>query len=128
MRPAAQPGMQPAVRPFSTLELIRGAGFTGFEAGLLAIAIYSFSGSLLFSAGLPLLAIAVLVLLQTRRVIEGWDLPIIGAVTLAVVAFVVLRTGESLSTLVILAGLVGLLAIAITVIFRLIYALLSRFI
>jgi serine/threonine protein kinase len=128
MQAAPQPRMQPAVRPFSTLELIRGAGFTGFEGGLLAIAIYSFSGSLLLSGGLPLLAIAILVLLQSQRVIEGWDLPIIAGVTLVVVAFVVLRTGGALPALVILAGLVGLLAIAITVIFRLIYALLSRFI
>lgn len=126
VQPASQPRMQPAVRPFSTLELIRGAGFTGFEGGLLAIAIYSFSGALFLSAGLPLLAIAVLVLLQSRRIIEGWDLPIIAGVTLVVVAFVVLRTGGSLPALIILAGLVGLLAIAITVIFRLIYTLLSR--
>jgi serine/threonine protein kinase len=127
VQPAAQPGMQPSVRTFSTLELIRGAGFTGFEGGVLAIAIFSFSGSLLLSAGLPLVAIAILVLLQARRVIEGWDLPIIAGVTLAVVAFVVLRTGGSLVSLVSLAGLVGLLAIAVTVIFRLIYTLLSRF-
>jgi serine/threonine protein kinase len=126
VQPVAPQGMRPAIRPFSTLELIRGAGFTGFEGGLLAIAIYSFSGSWLLSGGLPLVAIAVLVFLQARRVIEGWDLPIVAGVTLAVVAFVVLRFGIPLSSLVIVAGLAGLLAITVTIIFRLIYTLLSR--
>ncbi|NJN90175.1 MAG: hypothetical protein HC878_07200 [Leptolyngbyaceae cyanobacterium SL_5_14] len=126
VQPAAPQGMRPAVRSFSTLELIRGAGFTGFEGGLLAIAIFSFSRSLPLSAGLPLVAIAILVFLQARRVIEGWDLPIIAGVTLAVVAFVVLRFGIPLSSLITVAGLAGLLAIAVAIIFRLIYTLLSR--
>jgi serine/threonine protein kinase len=139
--PIASPRpVTPTARPrFSLMELLAGAAFTGFEGGLIAIALLSLLGtSLTPSFWLILLGITgVMVVAQNRRWIERVDLVIIAAVTLAIVTvigplnqIIPAATTALLGSkvvVILLAGLfVGLLTIAITIVFRLIYNLLSR--
>lgn len=145
-QPAAQPGapaappakpvqQRPQVAPFSTLELLGGAAFTGVEGGLLAIALVSLLGTSFLSAGFWLLLLAGLVLLQLRRVIEGMDLIILAGVTVAVVLFfpqlhrivALASSGNPRVTVLLIAGLAGLSVISIATLFRLVYKLLSTF-
>jgi serine/threonine-protein kinase len=122
--PAASP-RRPA-QAFSLSEMLVGAAFTGFEGSLVVIAFYS----LLTAPGIILgsMAAAGLVFLQSRRIIEGKDLPIIAGITvLALFLLPVLRGGFALPEVLIIAALAGTAAIAVTALFRLIYQLLSRF-
>lgn len=112
----------PASPPFSLLEFLGGAAFTGFEGGLLALGFTSLLGTTLIGHGAWLLLLAALVGLQWRRVIERVDLLIIAAVTLGLTIFLV---DLSLPLLILLAGMAALGTLAIATLFRLIYQLLS---
>lgn len=133
IQPATPAPLATAKPAFSLVELMGGAAFTGFEGGLLAIALLSVLGTTFISAGFWLLLLAILVLAQSRRLIERVDLLIIAVITAAVVLlFPVLRSywilqaiGNPITTLLVLAILTGLLAVAVTLVFRLIYKLLS---
>jgi len=123
-----------AIAPFSTLELLAGAGFTGFQGGLIAIALASVLGTTLVSAGFWLVLLLGLILAQSRRIIERTDLVILAGLSLALVIFIApLRsaiapiTGNILLTVIAIVTFTGLAAIAITALFRLIYKLLSHF-
>jgi serine/threonine-protein kinase len=149
--PASPAPIAPAPpRPsFTLFEVLSSAAFTGFEGGLLAIAV----ASLLGTAGLsPLFWLVLLTVLggmifaQTRRWIEKIDLLIVAGVTLLLVWFApfnllhriilvaplssvatALGLGQPVMVVLLIAGFTCLLAIAATVVFRLIYNLLSRF-
>lgn len=124
----------PSKRRFSLIEILAGAAFTGFEGGLLLIALSSLLPSPGISIGLLGMVIGGLIFAQYRRIIEGKDLPIIAGVTLLVVMFL-----PSVKTLIaslipetpVIAGVLFVAivaaagAIAITALFRLIYKLLS---
>lgn len=117
---------------FSLIEFLGGAAFTGFEGGLLAIALVSGLGTLV-GGGVSAALVGALVFLQYRRIIERIDLVIIAAVTLIAVLlllnFNVLSlplNGNPFLFVVVLAALTGCLAIAIAIIFRLIYRILSN--
>ena len=104
-----------------------GAAFSGFEGGLIAIAL----SSLLHLPVIALVAAALilggLIFAQSRRWIEKWDLLIIAGITLAVMLFVpVLRGALPIQQVGFLAVFAGLFAIALTALFQLIYRLLSR--
>ncbi|MGQ9873343.1 MAG: serine/threonine protein kinase, partial [Leptodesmis sp.] len=119
---------------FSTLELLANAGFTGFIGGISGIALASLLGTTLISGGFWLLLLLALAVLQSRRIIERVDLLIIAGAGLALVLLVApLRqiiaipiAGSSLLTVVVIATFLGLAAILVTIVFRLIYLLLSR--
>lgn len=123
-----------AIAPFSTLELLAGAGFTGFQGGLLAIALVSVLGTTLISAGFWLILLVGLILVQSRRLIERTDLAILAGFSLALVLFIApLRSaitaplvGNVLLTIVAIALFTALAAISMTALFRLIYKLLSH--
>lgn len=123
------PISQPASRPrFSLLEVLGGAAFTGFEGGLLFIALGSLLPSPGLSVGLLGMMIGGLLFAQYRRFIEKLDLLIIAGITLAIMLFFpVLRNGFPLEIVVFVAMLAGAGAIAVTALFRLIYKLLSNF-
>jgi serine/threonine-protein kinase len=135
--PVAKPVQQrSAVSPFSTLELLGAAAFTGFEGGLLAIALVSLLGTWLLSTGFWILLLAGLVFAQSRRIIERVDLFVIATLTLgAVMFFAPLRRvivtagvgGNPLTAILAIALVGGLLAVSITALFRLIYKLISSF-
>ena len=122
--------------PLSSVPLITslsGAAFTGVEGGLLAIALMSLLGTTWLGSGAWLLLVSVLLLLQIRRVIERFDLVIIAGVTLLVVLLLPpLRAAFNTSpspvvTVLVLAIMAGLAAVAIGILFRLIYRVLSTF-
>ncbi|MEM1308787.1 MAG: protein kinase [Cyanobacteria bacterium P01_H01_bin.153] len=134
-RPSAGQKAAPStgLSSFSLLEFLGGAAFTGVEGGLLAIALTSLLGTTLLGSGAWLLLLAVLILLQAKRVIERFDLVIIAVVTLGVVLLfpplqtILTATATPRITIVVLAAMAGLAAIAIGTLFRLIYRLLSSF-
>lgn len=130
---APSPQRQSVIAPFSTIEILLGAGFTGFEGGLLAIAVASLLGTTLVGAGFWVVLLGVLVLAQSRRWIERVDLLLLGGLTLVLVLFIpplraaiVPIIGNGLLTILVIAGFAGLIAIATTALFRLIYVLLRR--
>lgn len=120
---------QPAQQiPLSTLELLMGAGFSGFEGGLIAIALYSVlrSPNITFVACAVILAI--LIFGQKQRWIEKTEMLVLAAVTWGVIFFFpVLRAGLSIKQVIILSVAAGLVVIAVTALFRLIYKLLTLF-
>ena len=131
--PVAPRPAPPSRPPVSTLELLGGAAFTGFEGGLLAIALTSLLGTSLLSVGCWVALLAGLAIAQTRRWIEKLDLVIIAAITLAVIIFfpglrelaLVESIGSPVVAVAILAVLAGAIAVAAATLFRLVYKLLS---
>ncbi len=137
--PVSVSGSQPirqraSVQPFSILELLGNAAFTGCEGALLAIALFSLPIPSPISAGLWLVIALGLVVAQSRRIIEKVDLVILAGITFVVIGFlpvlhavvVGLSLGNGFLAVAILAGFGALSAIAITALFRLIYKLLTN--
>ncbi|MEG4583031.1 protein kinase [Microcoleus sp. MON1_C5] len=128
--PATPPGgLQPSQRAtFSIWEVLSGAAFTGFEGGVLAIALTSLLPSPGLSIGLLGMIVAGLIYGQYRRAIEQTEMLIIGGGTVALLWFFpALQTAalaiypNSPITGVLFVGWLGALgAIAGTAIFRLI--------
>ncbi len=117
------PTMMPA---FSTLELLCGAAFSGFEGALIAIAIFSLLRNPFITLAIATLVLGGLIFAQTRRWIEGKDLLIIPGITFAIIFFLpILQGGVGIQQVVILAFAAALTTIALTSLFRLIYKLLS---
>ena len=117
------PPTQPA---FSTVELLGGAAFSGFEGALIAIALSSLVKSLIVTFSIASVILGILVFAQTRRWIEKFDLLIIPTITFAIIFFLrFLQGGLGIQTVVILSVAAALVAISLTAIFRLIYKLLS---
>ncbi|WP_392436112.1 protein kinase [Chlorogloeopsis fritschii PCC 9212] len=115
-----------SVAPFSTWEFLAGAGFSGFEGGLIAIALYSLLKSPVMALAASALILGILIFAQTRRWIEKWDLLIIPTITFAIIFFVpLLQASLGIQQVIILSVAAGLVAIAVTTLFRLIYKLLS---
>ncbi|MEC4812752.1 MAG: bifunctional serine/threonine protein kinase/MFS transporter [Scytonema sp. PMC 1069.18] len=116
----------PSVKSFSTLEILGGAAFSGFEGGLIAIALFSLLESPPITTAISALILGILIFAQTRRWIEKWDLLIIPAITFAFIFFIPwLHTSLTIQEIVIFSVASSLVSIAVTTLFRLIYKLLS---
>ena len=134
--PATPPGgLQPSPRrAFSIWEVLSGAAFTGFEGGLLAIALTSLPLSPGVGIGLLGMIVAGLIYGQYRRAIEQTEMLIIGAGTLALLWFfpalqtaaLAIYPNSPIASVLFVGWLGALGAIAGTAIFRLIYKLLSN--
>ncbi|QKQ72899.1 serine/threonine-protein kinase [Nostoc sp. TCL240-02] len=117
------PPTQPA---FSTVELLGGAAFSGFEGALIAIALFSLVQSPIVTLSVASVILGILVFAQTRRWIEKFDLLIIPTITFAIIFFIpFLQGGLGIQGVIILSIAAALVAISLTAIFRLIYKLLS---
>ena len=118
--------IKPAKRKFSTLEILFGAAFTGFEGSLLLIVL----GSLIQPRGILIAScvttLALLVFAQNRRFIEGKDLPIITIITALIFWYLPFRAVYPIDLLIITVGVATLSAVAVTALFRLVYVVLSR--
>ncbi|NJM69451.1 MAG: serine/threonine protein kinase [Scytonema sp. RU_4_4] len=131
IQPQPQPPKQPPARtrpiqPFSVLEILGGAAFSGFEGGLIAVSLFSLLQSPIMTLAACALILGMLIFAQTRRWIEKWDLFIIPGITFAGIYFLpFLHSGLSIQQIIILSIVSGLGAIALTALFRLIYKLLS---
>ncbi|MER3492047.1 MAG: serine/threonine protein kinase [Mastigocladus sp. ERB_26_2] len=126
----SQPQPLPAARvvPLSTLELLIGAGFSGFEGGLIAIALYGVLRSLNITFVTAAVILAMLIFGQKQRWIEKTEMLVLAAATWGVIFFFpVLRAGFSIKQVIILSVAAGLVAIAVTALFRLIYKILTLF-
>ncbi|MBD2565071.1 MULTISPECIES: serine/threonine-protein kinase [Nostoc] len=118
-----RPPTQPA---FSTVELLGGAAFSGFEGALIAIALFSLVKEPIVTLSVACVILGILIFAQTRRWIEKFDLLIIPAITFAIIFFLpFLQGGLGIQAVVILSIAAALVAISLTAIFRLIYKLLS---
>lgn len=75
--------------------------------------------------GVSALILTALIFAQTRRWIEKWDLLIIAGISLTIVVFIpALHNSGDRQVVAFLAVAAGLVAIALTALFRLIYKLL----
>ncbi|WP_375469812.1 protein kinase [uncultured Nostoc sp.] len=118
-----RPPTQPA---FSTVELLGGAAFSGFEGALIAIALFSLVKLPIVTFTVACVILGILIFAQTRRWIEKFDLLIIPTITFAIIFFLpFLQGGLGIQTVVFLSVAAGLVAISLTAVFRLIYKLLS---
>ena len=134
--PATPPGgLQPSPRrAFSIWEVLSGAAFTGFEGGLLAIALTSLRLSPGVGIGLLGMIVGGLIYGQYRRAIEQTEMVVIGAGTLALLVFFpalrsaanMIYPGAPITGVLFVGWLAALGAIAGTAIFRLVYKLLSN--
>jgi serine/threonine protein kinase len=143
--PTQQPPVPPVVatppgnlqsaprRAFSIWDILGGAAFTGFEGGLLAIALTSLLPNPGVSIGLLGMIVGGLIFGQYRRAIEQTEMLIISAGTLAVLWFfpalraaVTIYPNSPFTGVLFVGWLAALGAIAATAIFRLIYKLLSN--
>ena len=116
--------------PLSLTRLLGNALFAGMEGSLLAIALLSLLGTTMLGPAAWLLLFGGLIALQYFRVIEGVDLLIILGLTLLIVAIVPPLTAliqGSLLSLGIVAMIGGLLSLAATLFFQLLYRLLRQF-
>ena len=117
---------QSAAAPFSILEMLAGAAFSGFEGGLIAIALFGLLKSPIPTVAVSIVIISLLVFAQTRRWLEKLDLLIIPAITFGLIFFVPLLRGNfSIQEILIVSIAAGLVTIAFTSLFRLIYKILS---
>ncbi|WP_392531381.1 protein kinase [Nostoc sp. C117] len=121
------PSRPPATQPtFSTLELLGGAAFSGFEGALIAIALFSLVKSPIITLSVASVILGLLIFAQTRRWIEKFDLLIIPTITFAIIFFLpFLQGGLDIQSVIVLAVAASLVAISLTAVFRLIYKLLS---
>ncbi|MCC5667229.1 serine/threonine protein kinase [Nostoc sp. CHAB 5784] len=120
------PRRSPTQPAFSTVELLGGAAFSGFEGALIAIALLSLVKSTIVTFTVACVILGILIFAQTRRWIEKFDLLIIPTITFAIIFFLpFLRGGLNIQAVVILSVAAALVAISLTAIFRLIYKLLS---
>ncbi|WP_445635948.1 serine/threonine-protein kinase [Nostoc sp. DSM 114161] len=117
----------PVTQPmFSTLELLGGAAFSGFEGALIAIALFSLVKSPIITLIVASVILGMLIFAQTRRWIEKFDLLIIPAITFGIIFFLpFLQGGLDIQSVILLAVAASLVAISLTAVFRLIYKLLS---
>lgn len=114
--------------PMPLTQFIGNAAFLGAEGGLLAIATVSLLGRV-FGGVAWLVMLSLLVFLQLRRTIEGKDFLIIAILSLAAVIFLgkLNRALDGNVQLVILTMIMAAGAVvAIAIIFRLIFRLVSR--
>jgi tRNA A-37 threonylcarbamoyl transferase component Bud32 len=115
---------QPAA--FSLLELLAGAGLSGFAGGLLAIALYSLVQSSAIALGVAGLILGMLIIAQTRRWLDAKDILILVGILLAIILFVpALQSELTIHNILFLALVAGAAAIALTALFRLVYKLLA---
>jgi len=138
--PHARPVPSPQARPqapagkasLSLTELLSGAAFTGFEGGAIFFGITQLTdaqGSLV-AAGICFLVVAGLIFAQWRRLVEVQERLAILGITLAIVlggAFFQGKQASIVFGIILVAIFAGLLAVAFTVLFRLVYNLLARF-
>lgn len=130
-----KPRPQITLPRFSTIELLTSALFTGFEGGIIAIALVSLLGTTLISAGFWVVLVAILIGAQLARFIEKIDFLILAVISLVIVGFVgqlnwasgFIQAGHPVLNILVVAGFTGLLVLAIAILFRLIYQLVSRF-
>ena len=112
---------------FSTVEVLTGAAFTGFEGGLLLVAIKNL---IPFPAASTLLWLGILgglFFAQNQRLIEKFELLMIAAISLAIVVILPpLRGNDHIGTILLYPLFGSLCATAVTASFRLVYRLLSK--
>jgi len=108
------------------LEFLSGAGLSGFEGGLIGIAIYNLLNSLPITLAVTTFILGILIFAQTRRWADIKDLLILMGITLAIILFIpALQSGQTVPNILLVALVTGAAAIAFAAIFRLIYKLLS---
>jgi serine/threonine-protein kinase len=124
LQPSHKGRIQTSIQQFSTIEILTGAGFSGFQGGLIAIALFTLIKSPPLSLGISFVIISTMILAQYRRWVGGSDLIIFPLITLPIVLFF-LKGSLTIPQVLFYATIAGLVSIAVTSLFRLIYKLLS---
>ena len=114
--------------PWSLVEVMSGAAFTGFEGALISLSLTSWLGVSGESIGIIGAVMGAVVFALQRRIIEKVDLIIFAGVTIALIVFLpVFQRNLPISSIFIIAMMSAAAGIAIVAFFRLVYLLLSRF-
>jgi serine/threonine-protein kinase len=121
------PPTVPSQPAFSTVKLLGGAAFSGFAGVLVAQVFSSLLNSPIAALGFPSVILTLLIFPQNRRWIETVDLLlIIAGTSVAIIFFVRFLEGNlPFASVFLMAVAGGLVAVALTALFRLIYKLLS---
>jgi len=127
--PPPQPISTSPPQPLSMVRFLGNAAFSGVQGGLLAIALTSvLTPTVGFGASLAMLV--GLGFLQFRRIIEGLDLVIIAAVTMAIVVFFrplhTVLNATGFMPVVVIALMAGCGMVMVAIVFRLIFRLISE--
>ncbi|MBF2065567.1 MAG: protein kinase [Calothrix sp. C42_A2020_038] len=115
---------QTSKQQFSTIEILIGAGFSGLQGGLIAIALLTLIKSLPISLGISLVLISTMIFAQYRRWIGGSDLIIFPIITLPIVLFF-FRGALTIPEVFFYAVIASLISMSVSSLFRLIYKILS---
>jgi serine/threonine-protein kinase len=115
-----------SVQTFSTLELLAGSAFSGFEGALICIAFFSLLKLPALTFVVCAVVLGTIIFAQTRRWIERWDLVIIPAITLLIIFFIpLLQGGFGIQGIIVLSIAASLITVAFTSLFRIIYKIIS---
>ncbi|MCT7959944.1 bifunctional serine/threonine protein kinase/MFS transporter [Laspinema sp. D1] len=126
--PSPPSPISPQSPHFSTLEVLRGAAFTGFEGGLLLIMLQSLGLAPAIGTIAWLVILTALIFVQSRRFIEKYDLLILAVVTFGIVFFIPpFNQAFFWEALIFIPIFASCCAVAFTALFRLISKLLSQF-
>jgi hypothetical protein len=127
--PATPPLSRSRRAPFSLVEVLAGAAFTGFEGALILMVLGSLLENPALSMGLWGMLMGAMIYAEFRRIIEKFDFVIIAGISLLAVVFFQWLWDFPLPDLpfvLVVSVLAAAGAIAVTAIFRLIYKLISR--
>ncbi len=114
-------------RSFSTIEILGGAAFTGFEAGVLVMGLSTLLNSIPLVALITGGVVGGLIFAQFRHWIEKWDRVILAVISLALLLLIpAFRANLTLPFLIIVPLVAALGFVAVTALFRLVYIILNR--
>jgi serine/threonine protein kinase len=123
---------QPLVKSqpnFSVEEILMGSAFSGFEGTLIGIAILNLLGNPLIALTGTVVILGMLIFAQTRRWIEKFDFLIIAGITLGIILFIpFFNSSFTILQITFFAVAGGLVSMAFTIIFRIIFNILSTII
>jgi serine/threonine protein kinase len=119
-----QVSTQLSTQRFSTIEILTAAGFSGFQGGLIAIALFTLIQSPPISLIISIILINVMIFAQYRRWVGGSDFIFFPLITLPIV-LVFLRGSLTIPEVLFFAIIAGFVSIAVASLFRLIYIVLS---
>ena len=113
-------------KSFSTIEILFGAAFIGFEGSLVAIALLSLISSTVLRLICAIAIFAILIFFLVNRWVEKQNLLIISAITVVTIYFFsLLPSNLGIGQVIIISFGISLVTVALTSLFSLIYKLLS---
>lgn len=112
---------------FSLREILINAGFTGYEGGLIFVALSSIFSNITLVIPLGVIIIVAMIFGLWKRIIEGKDLLIFAVLSSLVLLIPIFQHNFNYPQIIAISVFSGVIAIMVTSFFRLIYQLVSKF-